>query len=77
VWSWVYAQEVSPHSQPEWAEKQSHGDYHKTSLEKRDYLAYVQTDQQSVTFELRAVKGRTRWLIRGFSLAFAVLGITR
>lgn len=67
MWSWVYAQEMLPHSQSEWADKQSHGDYRKTSLEKRDYFTYVQTDQHFVTFELRAIKGRTRWLIRSFS----------
>ena len=77
MWSWVYAQEMLPHSQSEWADKQNQDDQRKTSLEKRDYFAYIQSDQQFVTFELRAIKGKTRWLVRVFSSAVAVLGIIR
>ena len=46
----------------------------KVSLEKRDYFAYVQSDQQFVTVELRAIKGSKRWAVRVFSFMAAVFG---
>ncbi|KAL2047764.1 hypothetical protein ABVK25_011376 [Lepraria finkii] len=76
LWSWVYAQEMLPHQQSDWADRTSHDPHHqRLSLEKRDYFAYIQSDQRFVTFDLRAIKGRTRWLVRIFSFSTAVLGL--
>lgn len=78
LWSWVYAQEMLPHQQSDWADRTSHDPHHqRLSLEKRDYFAYIQSDQRFVTFDLRAIKGRTRWLVRIFSFSTAVLGLFR
>lgn len=76
LWSWVYAQEMLPHNQSDWADRNSHDPRRrKVSLEKRDYFAYTQLDQRFMTFELRAIKGQTRWLVRMFSFSTAVLAL--
>lgn len=78
LWSWVYAQEMLPHRQSDWADRNSHDPARtKLSLQKCDYFAYTQLDQQFMTFELRAIKGKTRWLVRVFSLSTAVLALFR
>lgn len=78
LWSWVYAQEMLPHLQADWADLTSHDPHRqKMSREKRDYFAYVQSDQRYVTFDLRAIKGKTRWVVRVFSFSTAVLALFR
>lgn len=78
LWSWVYAQEMLPHRQADWADLTNHDPLRqKLSREKRDYFAYIQSDQRFVTFDLRAIKGTTRWLVRIFSFSTGVLGLFR
>lgn len=78
LWSWVYAQEMLPHRQSNWADRNSHDPRRmKLSLQKCDYFAYTQMDQRFMTFELRAIKGQTRWLVRVFSFSTAIIGLFR
>ena len=78
MWSWVYAQEMLPHRQSDWADRTTcDAQRPRSSLEKRDHFAYIQRDHRFVTFELRAIKGKTRWLVRVASFATAVLGLFR
>lgn len=78
MWSWVYAQEMLPHRQSEWADRTTcDARRPRSSLEKHDHFAYIQRDHRFVTFELRAIKGSTRWLVRVASFATAVLGLFR
>lgn len=76
LWSWVYAQEMLPHHQSNWADRSVNDHYRqRSSLEKRDYFAFVQFGQRFVTFDLRAIKGNARWLVRATSFGMAVLGL--
>ncbi|MDI1490437.1 MAG: hypothetical protein OHK93_001640 [Ramalina farinacea] len=76
LWSWVYAQEMLPHHQSNWADQTVTNRFRqRPSLEKRDYFAFVQIGPRFVTFDLRAIKGDTRWLVRATSLGMAVLGL--
>ena len=78
LWSWVYAQEMLPHHRSEWADRAPCDAHHsRSSLEKRDYFAFIQKGNRFVTFDLRAIKGRTRWLVRVTSFATAVLALFR
>ena len=78
LWSWVYAQENLPHRRSDWADGSSlDATRQRSSLEKRDYFAFVQKGHRFVTFDLRAIKGKKRWLVRMTSLATAVLGLFR
>ena len=78
LWSWVYAQEMLPHQQADWADLTSHDPQRqRLSREKRDYFAYIQSDQRFVTFDLRAIKGKTRWLVRIVSFSTGILALFR
>ena len=78
LWSWVYAQEMLPHNRSDWADRTTFDmRRQRSSLEKRDHFAFVQRGRRFVTFELRAIKGKTRWLVRAMSFTTAILGLFR
>ena len=78
LWGWIYAQEMLPRRQSDWADQTSHDPHKKmTSLDKRDFFAYIRSGRGFVTFDLRAIKGRTRWLVRVFTLLAAIIGLFR
>ena len=78
LWSWVYAQEMLPHYQSEWADRTSYDPHRqRSSLEKPDTFAFIRSGNRFVTFDLRAIEGITRWVVRIVSFCFAILGLIR